>query len=114
MLSKILSTLKGIRVGLALTVLAVGLAVGITAIFGPLFGIWDWPKVSVAFLVLLVIGIGALVEFARPTNPYQQTDPLYDLKDVAVEDELHSGGFGWLWNVLPLVIAAVGIFVLFV
>jgi hypothetical protein len=92
--------------GLAFSGVAIGLAVAVTAIWGPIYGVWDWPVVAGILLGLGAMGFALLEEAVRPGNPYRHLNPLYGLQDVHGAGRLDSGGSGWIWNALPPVVVA--------
>ncbi len=99
--------------GIGFTVIAILLAVLITALWGPIYDVWDWPVVAAIILILGAMAFALLEEAVRPQNPYRHLNPLYGLQDVARTGELHSGGSGWIWNAIPPVVTAVVLFVVF-
>ena len=93
--------------GVAFTVIAVLLAVAGTSIWGPIYGVWDWPVVSAILLIAGAMVFALLEEAVRPQNPYRHLNPLYGMQDVANTGKLDSGGSGWMWNALPPVVTAI-------
>jgi hypothetical protein len=94
--------------GLVYTVVALIGSVVYTRFAGPLFGLLD--AFETAFVVLLagLLGLCGVVGFFRQPNPYGRTYALYDLMDLPPHlDELDSGGGGWIWQALPIVIAGI-------
>jgi hypothetical protein len=100
--------------GLAYTAVALIGSVAYTRFAGPLFGILD--AFETAFVVLLcgLLGLAGIVGFFRQPNPYSRTYALYDLMDLPPNrEELDSGGGGWIWQAMPIVIAAIILLPLF-
>jgi hypothetical protein len=94
--------------GLLYTAVALSGSIAYTRFFGPLFGILD--TFELAFVVLLAgaFVLAGIVGFFRQPNPYGRTYALYDLMDLPPHlDELDSGGGGWIWQALPIVIMAI-------
>lgn len=91
--------------GLVFTVAAVGAAVFYTSVFGDMFGEWGWPRISIAILILGILGVSAVGALDHQPNPYGRTSPLYDLSDVPEHSKLESAGFGWIIQLLPMVLA---------
>ena len=104
---------KRLGFGLAYTVAAIMLAVVVTAIWGPIYGVWDWPVVAGILLILGAMAFALVEEAVRPQNPFRHLNPLYGMQDVANTGTLHSGGSGWIWNAAPPVVTAIVLFVVF-
>jgi hypothetical protein len=98
------------RFGLIGGVVAVVVAVAITEIWGPLFGVYDWRAVAAGLMVAGFLLFAAFLEFIRPPNPYSRVYALYDLRDLGPTGEVHSTDLSWLWNAVPL---AIGIALIF-
>lgn len=88
----------------------VAVAVVVTGIWGPVFGIWDWMEFSALTLILAVMGLALAEEFVRPPNPYGRTYHLYDLRDVSSQRDLRSASTTLLWQALPPAVAAAALF----
>jgi hypothetical protein len=101
------------RVGIAFTALVVAAAFAITAWTGPIYGLWDWPVVAAAVLILGAMAFAGITEALRPQNPYRNMNPMYGMLDAGPTGQLHSGGTGWIWNALPMMLTAVVLTVLF-
>ena len=99
--------------GVAFTAVAILLAVIATAVWGPIYDIWDWPVVAAIVLILGAMSFALLEEAVRPQNPYRNLNPLYGMQDVANTGKLDSGGSGWIWNAIPPVVTAIVLFVAF-
>jgi hypothetical protein len=94
--------------GLAYTFVALIGSIAYTRFAGPLFGVLD--TFEMAFVVLLggLLGLAGVVGFFRQPNPYSRTYALYDLMDLPPHvDNLDSGGGGWIWQALPIVVMAI-------
>ena len=95
--------------GLAYSVLAlVGSAI-FTWISGPLFGRMNVAALAFMPLVFGVLAVSMLVAFFRQPNPYGRTYYRYELMDVpeTLRGQLDSGGDGWVWQVVPMVVIGV-------
>jgi len=80
-----------------------------TWIAGPLFGRMNVAALAFMLLVFGVLAVSSVVAFLRQPNPYGRTYYRYELMDVPeqLRDKLDSGGDGWLWQVLPMVVVGV-------
>lgn len=92
------------KVGIGLAVGAVVVSVVFVAIWGPLYGTYGWRVIAVGVMVVEVIVLAMLEEFLRPQNPYRNLDPRFSYRDAGPTGKLDSGGSGWIWNSLPLVV----------
>jgi hypothetical protein len=92
--------------GLIYTVVALIGSLAYTRFFGPLFGVLD--AFETAFVVLLcgLMLLAGIVSFFRQPNPYGRTYALYDLMDLPPDVENLDSGGGWLWQAVPIALAA--------
>lgn len=91
-------------------VVSVAAAVTIIWVWGPLWGEYGWRVVASGIMVLIFFAFAGLQEFLRPPNPYGRLHPLYDMRDLGPDGELHSSDLSWVWNVVPLIGAAAVLF----
>jgi hypothetical protein len=100
-----------ISVGLGLTVLLVGAAIGMTWQWGPTFGVWDWKATGAGLLFIGAMAVLLLAEFFRTPNPYSRIYHLYDLRDVSPDRNVQSGSERLIWQAAPLVLTAAALLV---
>ncbi|HYI14881.1 MAG TPA: hypothetical protein VEX37_05800 [Thermomicrobiales bacterium] len=105
-----MSRLLSMKPGLIGALVAIVIAIAITAQWGPLFGVYGWRAVAAGLMLAEVLVCAGLLEFMRAPNPYSRVYHLYDLRDLGPTGELQSSDLRWLWNLVPL---SAGLFLLF-
>src|SRR6187455_854322 len=85
-----MSRLRSMKPGLIGVIVAIVVAVGITAWRGPLFGVYGWRAVAGGLMLAETLGFAGLLEFLRAPNPYSRVYHLYDLRDLGPTGELQS------------------------
>jgi hypothetical protein len=98
-----MSRLRSMKPGLIGVIVAIVVAVGITAWRGPLFGVYGWRAVAGGLMLAETLVFAGLLEFLRAPNPYSRVYHLYDLRDLGPTGELQSSNLSWLWNLVPLI-----------
>ncbi len=106
------SLVSRFSIGLVTVPLVIILAVVVTQLWGPVFGMWGWMEFSAILLVLTVMLFALAEEFFRTPNVYGRTHHLYDLRDVPRQQQLQSASAMMLWQALPPTIAAIVLFVM--
>jgi hypothetical protein len=97
------------RSGMGIVIIAVALGIMVNAVWGPIYETYGWRIMAIALMSLGIMTLALLEEFVRPQNPYRHLDPRFSYLDAAPSGQMHSGGSGWIWNMLP---PAIGIVVL--
>lgn len=100
-------------IGLAYAVVVVVASAIIITRTGPVYGVWGWPTMASIALILGALSLAGVGELLRPQNPYKNLDPLYGMLDAGPTGTLESGGWGWMLQVVPPLIAAAMLMVVF-
>lgn len=94
-----------LRLGIGFAALAVVIGLAAQAVWGKVYGQYDWRVIAVAIMLLGIMVVAGLEELLRPPNPYKHLDPRFSFQDSFATGEIHSSSASTLWNIIPLVIA---------
>ncbi len=98
--------LASMKVGIVIVLVALAIGIAVDMLWGPLFGRYGWDVIAAGLMVASFFGMAALVEFARPQNPYRHLDPRFSYLDAAPTGSMESGSLEWLRHAVPPLLVA--------
>jgi hypothetical protein len=96
-----------VKYGIAFVVVAVAIALVAEAVWGEVYGRYDWRVIAIAIMGFGIILLTGLEEFLRPQNPYKNLDPRFAFQDRGPTGQIHSSTTSLLWNIVPPALACV-------
>lgn len=106
-MSGVRRALESVKFGLGFVVLAIALALAADAVWGEIYGRYDWRVIAIAIMGLGIMLLAGLEEFLRPQSPYKHLDPRFAFQDRGPTGQVHSSTTILLWNILPPALAIV-------
>jgi len=96
-------------IGFAFVALAIAVALGAEAVWGQVYGRYDWRVIAIAIMGLGIMLLAGLEELLRQQNPYKNLDPRLSYMNRGPTGQIHSSTTNLLWNIVPPMLMCVAL-----